>query len=633
MSLHRILILISLCVFLCLQTACNRRDADSVSNQTEPAVLDSLRYYWKEMKKTKLADQSAARMAAEKALRLSRAKGNLREQAYTSLYAGTVYLESDPDSSLLLTNNALALAKQSIEDSILQTVYYNLAYLNYLAGSYPQSIKLLDTAISYADERKDSKTVVNSLLVMSNIDRAQGNTEQARMDLIKALTLAKQNKMDVQTGAILGNLGGLAGSSDSAVLLLREAAGILSKVPYAKEELTSVMLNLANYMTNPDSAVVYYNRAIELAKKASLSELEIAAYNDLGCTYIEQGKFGLAEICLRDHAIYEAQKTGNNDWLSTAQESYAELLEKKGDFRNAYMYQKESAKSRSRASKQLASTQTRILNALLMARIRDMEIREKNEEIQQKNETLKLTFLTIAVIVLLAMLAVLYFLWKLHRKNLRMKEQEMETARRLAKIEEKENNRMAMQLHDTVRPLRSVLINDMKTLKFPDEQLRDSVTAKIMNAIKALRNISHRLNSEKRELMSFNELIKDSVKEFVSGDDLNISLELPEAMPTLDRETQSQFYFIIQELLMNAEKYVIKGDVKISFAEEMDRFFLIYGDNGPGFKSDERVSQGLGLMHITERAVLMGGTASLDTRPGKGTSWTISIPLNKNESQ
>jgi len=45
--------------------------------------------------------------------------------------------------------------------------------------------------------------------------------------------------------------------------------------------------------------------------------------------------------------------------------------------------------------------------------------------------------------------------------------------------------------------------------------LRDSVTIKIINAIKALRNISHSLNSEKRGLMSFKELIKNSVKEFV----------------------------------------------------------------------------------------------------------------------
>jgi signal transduction histidine kinase len=51
---------------------------------------------------------------------------------------------------------------------------------------------------------------------------------------------------------------------------------------------------------------------------------------------------------------------------------------------------------------------------------------------------------------------------------------------------------------------------------------------------------------------------------------------------------------------------------------------LIICDDGVG---KEEINQGYDLLGIRERAHLLGGEVSIETRPGKGFSFMITIPL------
>ena len=48
-------------------------------------------------------------------------------------------------------------------------------------------------------------------------------------------------------------------------------------------------------------------------------------------------------------------------------------------------------------------------------------------------------------------------------------------------------------------------------------------------------------------------------------------------------------------------------------------------DNGSGFAFAEE-GKGLGLSGMRERALLVGGTLAIDSRPGKGTSVVLEVP-------
>jgi two-component system sensor histidine kinase UhpB len=54
---------------------------------------------------------------------------------------------------------------------------------------------------------------------------------------------------------------------------------------------------------------------------------------------------------------------------------------------------------------------------------------------------------------------------------------------------------------------------------------------------------------------------------------------------------------------------------------------LVVEDRGRGFDSSAgRRGAGLGLIGMNERAALVGGRATVDARPGRGTTVTVSVP-------
>ena len=137
------------------------------------------------------------------------------------------------------------------------------------------------------------------------------------------------------------------------------------------------------------------------------------------------------------------------------------------------------------------------------------------------------------------------------------------------------------------------------------------------------------MNPVLRQKMSFTQLVRQVREDYLSNHDLRIILELPESEPEIGQEAMNHLYFIIQELLTNAGKYVKRGTLKLSFEQDFNNFYLFYEDDGPGIFQDQMVSKGMGFLNIKERAALVSGEAKVESEPGKGTRWFIHLPLNK----
>lgn len=624
--LFKVLVPLGILAYAVLLISCSYNDKKLMEQEVDGKTKDSLQFYWSRLSVKDQGNLSEAIRWSKKAIRLANARGSISDQALTYMLSGTIYLVREPDSCYLFNNLALSLARKNSKDTIMQKIYYSLAYLNYYAFNYNESLILLDSAINRSKNAHDKATEVNAMILIGHIDRDQYNNPQARIFYTKALKIAEENNMDLQKGVLLGNLGSIAENNDSAIFLIRKAIAILSTLKSSKEELCTMLMNLSNFIPSKDSAILYYYQAIAYAQSENLTELLIAANNNLGCTYLELNNTKLASQCFLDHAIPLALKTNNLDWLSTVYESCAELYEMTGDFKNAHFYQKMALKSRIEASQKQALNQTRLLNALLMAKNRELDIKVKSDEIRDRKDQLRILLISIIALFLLASVATLYFLWKIQRKNLKIKTQEIETARRLAMIEEKENERLSMQLHDAIRPLTSVLVKQIESIPFSDYSLKESLLNKIKESARQLRHISHRLNPVMRQQMTFSELVRSTIEDFSNDDRLKVNLSLPGNEPCIEKEAVYQLYFIIQELLMNATKYVKEGVIQLGFEEDFDHFYLFYKDNGPGFNKAGESNAGLGIMHIMERAKLMNGTASVDSEPGKGTSWIVTVP-------
>ena len=99
----------------------------------------------------------------------------------------------------------------------------------------------------------------------------------------------------------------------------------------------------------------------------------------------------------------------------------------------------------------------------------------------------------------------------------------------------------------------------------------------------------------------------------------------------LPEETAIALFRIAQEALRNVWRHssATKAEITVEFDEKMTR--ITVSDNGKGFGLPDKIGDlakggKLGLTGMQERAQLVGGTLTVNSRPGKGTSVTVELP-------
>lgn len=88
---------------------------------------------------------------------------------------------------------------------------------------------------------------------------------------------------------------------------------------------------------------------------------------------------------------------------------------------------------------------------------------------------------------------------------------------------------------------------------------------------------------------------------------------------------ESAAWFIVLEALANAAKHAPGAPVTVTLSGTGDRLLVEVHDHGPGFDKT-RVPLGHGLQNMADRAAAVGGTCTIDSRPGRGTWVRVELP-------
>ena len=147
------------------------------------------------------------------------------------------------------------------------------------------------------------------------------------------------------------------------------------------------------------------------------------------------------------------------------------------------------------------------------------------------------------------------------------------------------------------------------------------------------------------ELVSLPELVRDTVTSVqLQAQQKGLALEtaLDDIRPV--KTDSARVRQILLNLLSNAVKFTSEGGVRVRLREENETVFLSVTDTGPGIEPEdvERVFEefeqthsghsrggtGLGLAISRRLASLLGGTLSLDSTVGEGTTFTLALPRN-----
>jgi len=96
-----------------------------------------------------------------------------------------------------------------------------------------------------------------------------------------------------------------------------------------------------------------------------------------------------------------------------------------------------------------------------------------------------------------------------------------------------------------------------------------------------------------------------------------------------EKTVQLAAYRTVQEALTNASKHAECSQVRIDLSDSEGVLTVEVADNGLGFSERDRHKPlSYGLRGLQERASAIGGWLDISTHVGKGTSITLSVPLN-----
>ena len=207
---------------------------------------------------------------------------------------------------------------------------------------------------------------------------------------------------------------------------------------------------------------------------------------------------------------------------------------------------------------------------------------------------------------------------------------------RLIGAHEEERTRIARELHDDIGQQLALLANNLAQMEkdLPDSSVevrnRTHEHLKRLQEISAdVQAMSHRLHSSKLRYLGIEAAAKSFCEELAEQHKVEIDFTHPEIPPTVPEEISLCLFRVMQEALQNAVKHSGVRHFEVDLRGASDRIDLTVRDSGLGFDTEGlKNNRGLGLVSMQERVNLSKGTFSIDSRPGRGTTIRVRLPLS-----
>ncbi len=245
-----------------------------------------------------------------------------------------------------------------------------------------------------------------------------------------------------------------------------------------------------------------------------------------------------------------------------------------------------------------------------------------------------------AVLCCLIVAAVVYWLYQRRLFEVERKQAAQEDfSRRLIAAHESERRRVAGELHDSLGQTLAMIKNraefavqNAKDVESAKEEF-DQITDQSVSAINEVREISYNLRPYLLDRLGLTKALKSLFGKTSESSGLKFETNLDNIDDLFAKDEEMSIYRIVQESLSNILKHAEANAVAIEI-KKSDRFVSIkIQDDGKGFSNDGSVNSnkkpGFGLLGIAERVKLLGGTHTIESVLGKGTS--VIIKLKKSE--
>jgi signal transduction histidine kinase len=228
-----------------------------------------------------------------------------------------------------------------------------------------------------------------------------------------------------------------------------------------------------------------------------------------------------------------------------------------------------------------------------------------------------------ALLVLLLAGAITWAL--LARARLRRQREQFAT---VIATEENERKRIAMELHDGLGQLLATARLHLSGIETPTgKPALDNSLQLIDDACREVRGISHNLMPVALIRSGLERALRDLASRTSVGGLLQVQFSIVgEAFREPDSNTAVALYRIVQEIVANAIRHASPSQIQIELGSSDGRLTLTVKDNGKGTDVQRLASgNGIGWKNIQSRVALLQGQLLVDSQPGQGTLYRITI--------
>lgn len=190
----------------------------------------------------------------------------------------------------------------------------------------------------------------------------------------------------------------------------------------------------------------------------------------------------------------------------------------------------------------------------------------------------------------------------------------------------RERNRMARELHDTLAHTLSGLTVQMEAVKAYWEVDPQAAKALQIQALAVARNGQQEtrralkaLRASSLDTLGLRDAVGELSKTAAAAANLQLTLNLPAALPLFAPDVEQSIYRVAQEAIANVTNHANAHHLVVELAYSDKQLSLVVQDDGCGFEPQAVPGGHFGLTGMAERAQLIGGTLTVSSSPGAGT--------------
>jgi PAS domain S-box-containing protein len=201
---------------------------------------------------------------------------------------------------------------------------------------------------------------------------------------------------------------------------------------------------------------------------------------------------------------------------------------------------------------------------------------------------------------------------------------------------ENERTNTARKIHDLLSQTLTRLKIDLVWLQRRLENLGDAPSVKVLSprvaemvgmadeAVSTVQRIATDLRPAVLDSLGLCAALEWLARDFRNHGEIGCRIFVPERELSIDKDTATAAFRIVQESLANVNRHSRATEVEIRLEEEAEQVVLSIHDNGIGIDQEKLKDPiSMGLAGMRERALLMGGSFDVLSWPALGTGTTV----------